>query len=168
MQLKSNNWYVVKTNIRAEKTVNARLLKIGFETYLPLLQTMKIWSDRKKMVEQPLIPSTLFVYSTEETLKEIYKVQGVHTILKYLGKPAIVKENEIENLRILLTEEVQKDIKEIEFIEKGSPIEVIKGPFRGLIATAVEVDNKFRVVVQIESLETGFTVNVAKSCVKLI
>ena len=48
-------WYAVYTNSRAEKRVSDRLAEMGIETFLPLQKTLRQWSDRKKLVEKPLI-----------------------------------------------------------------------------------------------------------------
>ena len=58
-----SNWYVVKTNSRAEKKVYERLEFLGLEVYLPLVITIKQWSDRKKKVEVPLISDVFPVYT---------------------------------------------------------------------------------------------------------
>lgn len=160
------NWYVVKTKNLAEKKVYERLLAAGFETYLPLLSVWRIWSDRKKKVEKPLIPSVVFVHVSPADLKLIYPILGVASILTYLGKPAIVRDYEIQNLRILLQQEDPETIKTIERFENGEAVEVVRGPFKGVIATAITESSSFRLIVEIKSLGTGFTVNVPKSYVR--
>jgi len=162
------NWYVVKTNVRSEKKVNERLIQAGFETYLPLQQTIKIWSDRKKKVEVPLIASTLFVYTTAQALTRIYPITGVSSILMYLKKPAIVHDYEINNLRILLQQDVMNASEQKLELLQGETVQVTRGPFQGLIATAINTGQKFRVVVELESLGTSFSVNVPKSYVRKI
>ena len=166
--MNASNWHVVKTSVRAEKKVNERLEKANFQTYLPLLNTVRIWSDRRKKVQEPLIASTLFVYTTPDELLSIYSIQGVVSILKYLNKPAIVHEHEINNLRILLQQESSPELHPIMHLTKGETVQVTSGSFQGLIATAVNTDNKFRVVVELESMGTGFVVNVPKSYVRKI
>lgn len=166
--MNASNWHVVKTSVRAEKKVNERLEKANFQTYLPLLNTVRIWSDRRKKVQEPLIASTLFVYTTPDELLSIYSIQGVVSILKHLNKPAIVHEHEINNLRILLQQESSPELHPIMHLTKGETVQVTSGPFQGLIATAVNTDNKFRVVVELESMGTGFVVNVPKSYVRKI
>ena len=51
------NWYAIYTMPRAEKKVYERLVDIGVTSYLPLVTTIRIWSDRKKKVTSPLISS---------------------------------------------------------------------------------------------------------------
>ncbi len=163
---KQHNWYVVKTNPRAEKKVFERILSIGIEAYLPLVQTIRQWSDRKKKIEIPLINSTLFVHCFENELTKLYDVQGFHSFLYYLKKPAIVRDYEINNLRILLKQQTDYEASEFENITKGDKVEVIRGPFQGLIATSIEIDRTHKLIVEIEGIEQKFIVHVPRSFVK--
>ncbi len=159
-------WVVVKTNPRAEKKVDERLSNAGFTTYLPLLTTLKVWSDRKKKVITPLIPSTLFVKTTPKLVTTIYAINGIHSVLKFLGKPAIVHDYEIENLQILLNQKSESDLELVDRYQKGELVQVVSGPFKGLVANVLKSTSSFRLVVEIESLGSGFVVNVSKSCVE--
>lgn len=95
------DWYVVKTKQNAEKRVQERLETTGFTVFLPLYQTIRQWSDRKKKIKTPLIPSHLFVYCSATELRTIYATQGIVSVLSEFGKPAVVSEHEINNLRIV-------------------------------------------------------------------
>ena len=161
-------WYVLKTNSRAEKKVQDRLELLGFTVYLPLVTTIKQWSDRKKKIEVPLISSTLFIQCAESDLNKLYTVLGFHSLLYFLGKPAIVRDFEIRNLRILLQENVDFDSEDLLDVVPGDKVEVIRGPFQGLIATSIEVNRTHKLIVQIESLDQRFVVHVPKSFVKKI
>ncbi len=161
-------WYVVKTNSRAEKKVQERLELLGLTVYLPLVTTIKQWSDRKKKVEVPLISSTVFLQCEEADLKKLFTVLGFHSLLYFLGKPAIVRDYEIKNLRILLQENVEFESEEILTVVPGDKVEVIRGPFQGLIATSIDVNRTHKLIVQIESLDQRFVVHVPKSFVKKI
>jgi transcription antitermination factor NusG len=138
----------------------------GFETYLPILTSWHIWSDRKKKVEKPLISSVVFARTDTQNLRNIYPISGVAGILTYLGKPAIVQDFEINNLRILLQQDDISNLETKERFEQGETVEVMRGPFKGIIATALTEAGSFRLVVEIQSLGTGFTVNVPKSYVR--
>ncbi len=164
----NEKWFVVKTNPRAEKKVFERIASLGMVCYLPLLTTIRQWSDRKKKIDLPLINSTLFVYCKESDLSKIYGVQGFHSFLYYLKKPAVVRDYEINNLRILLKEQVEIQTTSSEKLVKGDKVEVIRGPFQGLIATSIEIDRIHKVIVEIEGLDQKFIVHVPRSFVKKI
>jgi transcription antitermination factor NusG len=62
------NWYAIFTKPRSEKKVHQRMLDQQIEAFLPLVKTVRQWSDRKKTVEVPLISSYVFVYLPENDL----------------------------------------------------------------------------------------------------
>lgn len=163
-----HNWYVVKTNPRAEKKVYERIISLGIDAYLPLVSTIRQWSDRKKKVELPLINSTLFVNCSEKDFSKIFNISGFHSFLYFLRKPAIVRDYEINNLRILLQENVEFELFETEKILKGDRVEVIRGPFQGLIATSIEIDRSHKLIVEIEGMEQKFIVHVPRTFVRKI
>jgi len=165
---KNRMWYVVKTNPRAEKKVLERINSLGIEAYLPLIQTIRQWSDRKKKIEAPLISSTLFIQCLETEIVKLYTIPGFQSILSYLKKPAVVREYEINNLRILLKEQKDYELAESESIIKGDKVEVIRGPFQGLIATSIENNRTHKLVVEIEGIEQKFIVHVPRTFVRKI
>jgi transcription antitermination factor NusG len=168
-QSEVQHWHVVKTTPNAEVKTMVRLQILGMHIYLPRFETVRIWSDRKKKVSLPLIPSTLFVYCTAAELTKIYPVTGVAGILRYLGKPAVVKDWEIENLRILINELNGQHIKFVnEHFVPGDHVRVVRGPFKGLFGTSIECDGKHRIHITIDAIGAAFTVSVPRSFVKKI
>ena len=161
------NWFVVYTHPKAEKKVAERLELAGFECYLPLLTEWKQWSDRKKKVQRPLISSVVFVRCSVEKLRDIYTVFGVSRVLRHLGKAAIVQDQEILNLKILLQEASQPELLETH-VSPGTVVEVIHGPFKGLIGTAVQELNGYRIRIELHHLSLAFGVNVPKSFVRAL
>jgi transcription antitermination factor NusG len=162
-------WYVWQVKPLNEKKVYSRLQALNLEVFLPLHEVVRQWSDRKKKVSVPLIPSVVFVKCTEKELAISYSVLGVVGVLRYLGKPAIVRDYEIDNLRILL-QEWDANVIEVstESFAEGEVVRVAKGPFKGLTATAITFNGKHRVVVKIEALGSNFVVNVPRSFLKKI
>jgi transcription antitermination factor NusG len=77
-----------------------------------------------------------------------------------------VREFEIENLRILLKESDALELVENIELLPGEKVEVIRGPFQGLIATSLEVNRTHKLIVEIESIEQRFVVHVPKSFVR--
>jgi transcription antitermination factor NusG len=161
-------WYAIHTHSRAEKKVFERLNNLGFETFLPLLTTIKQWSDRKKKVVEPLIKSFVFVKTSSNKFSEILEIPGVLNILKYLGKPAVVREVEIENLRILIDNcENIKTIESINLLE-GEIVEVVRGPFKGLFATYLNKAGKYRIIVEVKALQSFIEVNLPLNTIKKV
>ena len=161
-------WYAIYTRPRSEKKVHALLMQHGFNSYLPLVTTLKQWSDRKKKVQLPLISSYVFIKIAKSELNNVLPYHGVVRILKHLGKPAIIKDYEIENLKILLedTENITF-IKDL-YLKKGDSIIVEKGVFKGLVAECIKFKGKHRIIVRIEALGDMIEVNIPLSYVKKV
>lgn len=97
-------WYAIYTRPRWEKKVAGLLEIAGIEHYCPLNKVMKQWSDRKKIVLEPLFKGYVFVSVTENKKWDIKKIDGILNYVYWLGKPAVVKETEIETIKKFLQE----------------------------------------------------------------
>jgi len=164
----NNNWFALYTTPRAEKKVFQRLEEAGYISYLPLLSTLKQWSDRKKKIEVPLISSYVFIQTDAVGLTKVRAVPGVVGVLNYLSKPAVVKEVEIENLKILLRDNNSVKVLEDVRIPKGTPIQVVKGQMTGVIGEMVHYKGKMKVIVRVEACGTLVEVEVPLSFVEEI
>jgi transcriptional antiterminator RfaH len=122
-------WYVIYTKPRNEKKVADRLKHIGVDVYCPMFTMVKQWSDRKKKVEVPLLNSYVFVNLKEKDRELVFQVSGVVRYLFWLGKPAIVREEEIEALQDGLKETITSF--EVSAIKIGDMLPIPTGPFQG-------------------------------------
>lgn len=161
-------WYAVFTKPRSEKKVYQRMIDQGIEAFLPLVKTVRQWSDRKKTLEIPLISSYVFVRMEETELYKTLPIQGTVNVLKHLGKPAKIRGVEIDNLKILSTNSDSSNISNCVNVSSGDDVEVINGPFMGLIATCINDGKNHRVVVKIDSLGSCFNVNIPLSFLRKI
>lgn len=100
----NKNWYVVYTRPRWEKKVAQLLQERGIAHYCPLNKVQKQWSDRKKIVMEPLFKGYVFVQLPERAKWDIKLVEGVLNFVYWLGKPAHVKDEEIETIKKFLHE----------------------------------------------------------------
>ncbi len=162
-----NIWFVIYNKPNSEKNFAEQLQKGGFEVYLPLNKELKQWSDRKKIIQKPLISSVVFVNCSEAQLREIYPIAGFSRVLRYLGKVAIVKAQEILNLQILLQEGNLPDFA-LQDISPGKAVEIAHAPFKGIIGSTQKVLNNLRIRIEIQNLGVAFSINVPKSYVKLL
>lgn len=122
-------WFVLYTRPKNEKKVTEQLLKSGFEVYCPMVTQVKQWSDRKKKIEIPLISSYVFINIEENQRNAVFEVQGVVRYLFWLGKPAVIREEEIIELREGLRGVLST--VEITTMKPGDSIKISRGPFQG-------------------------------------
>jgi transcriptional antiterminator RfaH len=144
------NWYVVYTKPKWEKKVAEQLNKIGVECYCPLIIQERQWSDRKKKVEVPLFNSYVFVQLADGDRNLVFQSAGVVRYLFWLGKPAIVKDKEIDIIKKGLSAPDSCEISVLPF-QVGDTIALDSGPFSNQTAIVQEVKNTHYVVV-LESL----------------
>lgn len=149
-------WFALYTKPRNEKRVAENLVALGIEAYCPLVTTIKQWSDRKKKVESPLIPSYVFVKIEESNRKDVFQVAGVVQYVFWLGKPAIIKPQEIEVLKTQLAMPVVK--VDIETWTPNSQIQINEGLFKNQIAVVDKVSTH-KVTLIIKSLGIRLIIN---------
>lgn len=134
-------WYAVYTKPRWEKKVAAGLLARGLESYLPLNKTLRQWSDRKKWVELPLIPSYVFVYVNPEQEERVRRIDGILNFVYWLGKKAAIPEAEIQTLQDFVNRHSNIQLERMEY-SLGDLVSFEAGIFKGQEAIVVAVKEK--------------------------
>ena len=100
-----NNWFVLLTKPRNEKKVESRLNEIGIEAYCPVRTEFRQWSDRKKKIKIPLLPSMLLVKLPNNLRDIVFDIPYVRRYLFWKGQPAVVREEEVRVLRNVADQE---------------------------------------------------------------
>jgi transcription antitermination factor NusG len=144
------NWYVVYTKPKWEKKVAEKLQQIGIECYCPLITQVKQWSDRKKKVEVPLFNSYVFVQLHEKDRNSVFQIAGIVRYLFWLGKPAIVRDEEIDIIKKNLKASNVSEIS-VTPMQVGDRIKLDSGAFSNQDAIVQEVSNTHYILV-LESL----------------
>ena len=118
----SENWYVVYTIPRWEKKVAKLLDSKGIECYCPLNKVARNWSDRKKIVMEPLIKGYVFLKVDTQKKWDIKSIPGIINYVHWLGKPAIVRTAEIDTIKMFLQEFENVILIDNEIVEKDNVI----------------------------------------------
>jgi transcriptional antiterminator RfaH len=151
------NWYVVYTKPKWEKKVAERLNEIGVVAYCPLITKESQWSDRKKKIEVPLFNSYIFIQVKEKERNTIFEIPGAIRYLFWLGKPAIVKEAEIDVIKDWMGMSDSFDVS-VSTWQKGDKVVLDSGPFAAQSAIVQEVKHQHYILV-LESLGCVLKVN---------
>ena len=146
----SFKWYAVYTRPRWEKKVAVLLLEKGIESYCPLNKVRRKWSDRIKTIEEPLFKSYVFVKVAEEDKTDVRMTPGVVNFVYWDGKPAIIKEREIQAIRRFLDEHQSVEVMKMD-IRPEERVKVVSGPMMDQEGKVLEVRNR-TVKVCIDSL----------------
>ena len=100
----TRKWLAIYTKPRWEKKVNLLLQEKGFESYCPLNKVRRKWSDRVKIVMEPLFKSYVFIKVTEDDRAAVRMTAGAINFVYWQGKPAVIREKEITAIKRFLDE----------------------------------------------------------------
>lgn len=162
----SKKWFAVYTRPRWEKKVHKLLEEKGIESYCPLNKVHRKWSDRIKLVDEPLFKSYVFVRVNEEEKTAVRMTQGVVNFIYWLGKPAVIKEREIETIKKFLNDHHDVEVRSID-IKAGEKVMVQSGILMGKEGTVKKVLHK-KVEVVIESIGFVLSAYIDKSKITVI
>lgn len=140
------NWYVLYTKPKWEKKVAAQLQAKGINCFCPTITESRQWSDRKKKVEVPLFNSYVFIQLLEEQRNLVFDFPGALRYLFWLGKPAIVRDQEIETIKnwLQIAQKIEVTLTQHPI---GASIKVPAGPFVAQNAVVQEVTKTHYVLV---------------------
>jgi len=159
-------WYALCTRPRREKKVAEILARKKIENYCPLNKVVHQWSDRKKVLLEPLFTSYVFVRTTEKLLPDIRKVNGIINFVYWLSKPAIIRNEEIDCIKNFLNEHNNVHLEKTP-IGINDIVRVTKGALMEYEGNVIAVKNK-TVKIILPSLGYMMIAEVEKTSVKLI
>ena len=146
----STKWLAIYTRPRWEKKVDLLLREKGFESYCPLNKVRRKWSDRIKLVEEPLFKSYVFVKVDDASRTNVRMTSGVINFVYWNGKPAVIKEKEIGIIKRFLDEHENVEVRPMD-IEVNQRVKITHGPLMDREGRVVDVRHK-TVKVSIDSI----------------
>ncbi len=153
MQENTRKWLAVYTKPRWEKKVNTKLLNKGVESWCPVQKLQRQWSDRKKIIEDPLFKSYVFVHIEDTERTKVLMTEGVIQFIYYLKKPAVIRDEEIQLIRsYLLEKDVQISVQNLKQFEEKDLVVISKGVFMDSEGVVIK-SGKRKVYVRLESLD---------------
>ena len=142
-------WFILYTKPNHEIKVTEQLEAINIPCFCPTVTVIKQYSDRKKKVIKPLLPSYVFVYIEEGKRNDVFSVFGIVRYMFWLGKPAIVRESEIELMKQYL-DGIYQSVSLTKFT-RGQLYKISEGVFSGRIGKIVETQ-KNKIKLELQSL----------------
>jgi transcription antitermination factor NusG len=151
-------WFALYTRHQHEKVVTEMLMAKGFEAFLPLYESMRLWKDRKKMISLPLFPCYVFVRGPLERKLAMITTPGVHMIL-YRG----------EDVALIPGEEMQAIQKAVDgpfsvepypYLKCGERVRVKRGSLEGVEGVLVRKKNLYRLVLSVNMVAQSVAVEI--------
>jgi len=151
-------WLAAYTRSRQERRVADQLRLKQLEFLLPTYRRLARWSDRIRRSEAPLFPGYVFVHVAACERVPVLQTAGVVHLVSARGKPAVLRDEEIERLRTCAAR--AGDVEPHPYLRIGHRVRVKHGPFAGCEGTLVEKQNALRLVISIDQIMKSVAVNI--------
>lgn len=156
------NWYVIYTFPNLEKKIHKELEKKSIIAYLPMQRVIRQWSDRKKQLFIPMFPNYVFINTTEKDRGELYNINGVLKFIAFGGKPAVISNQEILDIKL-----IENTAFEVEpNLIQGDDVMIMEGPFSGLQGKLFSKRGKKRFGIQLKSINQSLSLEINTSCLR--
>jgi len=153
-------WFVVHTRSRHEKVVAAQLRGRGIEAYLPLVEEIHRWSDRRKRVQVPLFPGYTFFHAHEsaETVSTITQIESVVAIVGAGPAGTSIPDEQIEAVQKLVAQNIA--CVNHPFLEVGQRVRLRGGALDGVEGILLACQAETSLVVSIELIQRSLAVRI--------
>lgn len=159
-------WFAVYTKPRWEKKISSILSKRNIENYCPLNKVVKQRADRKKTVYEPLLSCYVFVYIEPAEHLAIRKTDGILNFIYWLGKPAVIKAEEINAMKDFLDQHGEVTLEKID-VRINDVVRIKEGPLTLREGNVLEV-RKNTVKITLPTLGYALIAEVPKGNIEVI
>lgn len=159
-------WYAAYTMSRHEKQVASYCARIGIEYFLPLYHSKRVWKNRTKVdLEMPLFPNYIFVQLAPGDYGPLLRIPGILSTVGNAAGPVAIPEVEIDTLRrVVRCNRVEPHLS----IAIGDRIRVTTGPLRGIAGVVLRKGNSIRLVVTLDLIGKGVSVEIDPRALEII
>jgi transcriptional antiterminator RfaH len=161
-------WYLLYTMPRQEKKVHSRLAELHLDSFLPTKRTQRTLCDRKKIIDEPLFPSYVFVHLKDQ--RNYFDGMGVKGSLNYVrfGKDlARVSDSVVDNIKLLSRQYLEMEVSDIPYAP-GQRLFIKDGALTGLSCELIEVDNRRKILVRVDLLQRGILLRLPEEYLEAI
>ena len=160
-------WYVMYTTSRAEKKVAERLVESGVEVFLPMVEVLRQWSDRKKKVQKALFNGYVFVKTDRNNLWNCLQIPGAVKFVNFSGVPATIRDEDVEMIQRLVATGVSIETDGSE-ISPGEKVKVIGGSLEDMMGECIEKGNKDYFLIRIPGIYQNILVSIPRKFLQVI
>lgn len=162
-----SKWYILYVRSRSEKKVMERMEKRNITAFLPMIKTMRQWSDRKKQVLVPLFNGYLFVKINPEQFTAVRMIEGVVNFVQQEKKHATISEEQISSIKRFIETGLHMETSSDHF-EEGEKVKIKFGPLKDCEGELTEIKNEKQFIVRLEMINQVLIVNVPSSYLEKI
>ena len=151
-------WYAIHTRSQHEKSVSSQLEDRGITTFLPLVNELHRWSDRRKLVQLPLFSCYTFLHMpfVPELWAKVLRVGGVLGFVGVRGQGIPIPEKQIGSIRTLLG--INAPYTLCPFLKVGQHVRVRGGSLDGIEGILVSRSGDRTLVISVEPIQRSLAV----------
>ncbi|MFT6926872.1 MAG: transcriptional antiterminator RfaH [Psychromonas sp.] len=129
-------WFVVYCKSREELRAQQNLSNQGVYSFFPKIVKEKMVRGKKKVVEEALFPSYLFVNISQKDkqFSSIRSTRGINNFVKFGLSIATIPNLQVKQLERLCEVNNKLDIDCDALYKSGDKVDILSGPFKGLTA----------------------------------
>lgn len=163
-----DSWFVIWTESRAEKKVEARIAALGLSPWLPTVKETRRWSDRWHEVVSPLFPGYLFARARTVDWHKVLRTPGVLTVVKQGTLPALLSDRFVATLRDAIERNgsVPEQVCEAVDYRPGDEVVVQDGALKGVRGVVRERRSGRQLVIWVAEIGRGVAFTIGSALVK--
>jgi transcription antitermination factor NusG len=154
--LRTRSWWLLHTKSRQEKALTMELQSRRIAFYLPLVRRRSISRGKPREVEVPLFPSYVFLYGDAEARLAALRTNRLAAAHEVVNGDALRRD--LAQISGLIS--MGAPLMPEERLEPGQRVRVKTGPCAGYEGTLIRRHGKSRLVVRVEHLLQGASVEI--------
>lgn len=166
-----DSWFVIWTESRAEKKVEARIAALGLSPWLPTVSERHRWSDRWRGVVCPLFPGYLFARNRSVEWDSVLRTPGVLTVVKDGGRPALLTDAFVGDLRNAIERQgaTPEPVAEVLEYRPGDEVVIVQeGALKGVRGVVRERRSERQLVIWVSEIGRGVAFTIGSALVKAV
>ncbi|TAM84369.1 MAG: UpxY family transcription antiterminator [Acidobacteria bacterium] len=154
-------WFAVHTRSKCEKKVATQLGEMQIKCFLPVIREVRSWSDRRKVIDQPLFPGYVFVRipGEDRVRVSVLRTNGVVAFVGVQGQGIAIPDPEIDNIQTLLSSRVS--FEPYPFLRVGQKVRIRGGYLDGIEGILAAKNSDRSVVISIDLIQRSLAVRVS-------
>ncbi len=164
-----DSWFVIWTESRAEKKVEARIAALGLSPWLPTVKERHRWSDRWREVVCPLFPGYLFARTRSVEWHKVLRTPGVLTVVKREGRPALLADGFVAGLRDAIERNgaAPEPVLDVMDYSPGDKLMIVQeGALKGVRGVVRERRGARQLVIWVSEIGRGVAFTIGAALVK--
>jgi transcription antitermination factor NusG len=161
-------WFAIQTRSRHEKLVASQLQNHGITTFLPLVDQVHLWSDRRKVLQLPLFSGYAFVriVPSAESRVGVLRTQGVVSFVGGRGEGIPIPDQQIKDIQNLLANNVP--CVNHPFLKLGQRVRIRGGCMDRVEGILVGHNGARRLVISVQLIQRSLAIRIEGYDIEMI